>query len=342
MSDISSGERPGPRNLITDVAGIRIGNAGDPAGLSGVTVLVPDRVLTVAADIRGGAPGGREPGALEPENLVEEAHAIVLSGGSVFGRDAATAVTTLLAHQGRGFRFGDQAWPCPVVPSAVLFDLMNGGSKAWGEEPPYRLLGRVAFEAAGLDFDLGNAGAGLGAIAGAIKGGLGSASSTNGVFTVGAVVAVNSVGSCVNPRSGRLWAYDHAQGDEMGPDCGRTLAGLAGTKVEMSPAAARPGANTTIAIVATDADLTKTEAKRLAIMAADGLAIAIRPAHTPFDGDTVFAAATGLTALPENRALALAGLGAMASRTLARAIGRALWHAKPAGTVSSYREILGA
>ena len=128
----------------------------------------------------------------------------------------------------------------------------------------------------------------------------------------------------------------------MGPDSGRPLAGLAGTKVEMSPEAARPGANTTIAIVATDASLTKTEAKRLAIMASDGFAIAIRPAHTPFDGDTVFAAATGFAPLPGNRPLALAGLGAMASRTLARAIGRAVWHAKPAGTASSYREILGA
>ena len=335
-------ERTGPRNLITDVSGLRVGNAEDAGGISGVTVLVPDRTMTVAADIRGGAPGGRETGALEPENLVEEAHAIVLSGGSVFGLDAASAVTSDLARQGFGFRFGDQAWPCPVVPAAVLFDLMNGGDKIWPDGPPYHRLGKRALAGAGLDFGIGNAGAGLGAISGSLKGGLGSASATEGSYTVGALVAVNSVGSCINPRTGRLWAFDHAIGEEMGPDCGRPLAGLATTKVEMSPAAAKAGANTTIAIVATDARLTKSEAKRLAIMAADGFGIAIRPAHTPFDGDTVFAAATGVTALPDNRSLALAGLGAMAARTLARAIGRAIWAAAPAGGVPSYRSLLGA
>jgi L-aminopeptidase/D-esterase-like protein len=335
-------ETPGPRNLITDVVGLRVGNAEDMDGLSGVTVLVPDRVMTVAADIRGGAPGGRETGALEPENLVEEAHAIVLSGGSVFGLDAASAVTTLLARQGRGFRFGDQAWPCPVVPGAVLFDLMNGGDKTWTAGPPYRALGERAMAAAAPAFEIGNAGAGLGAISGSLKGGLGSASATNGAFTVGALVAVNSVGSCVNPRTGRLWADDHALGEEMGPGKARPMPALSGTKVDLSPEAARPGANTTIAVVATDAALTKSEAKRLAIMAADGFGIAIRPAHTPFDGDTVFAAAMGATPLPDNRALALGGLGAMAARCLARAIGRAIWHAASAGRAQSYRAILGA
>lgn len=332
----------GPRNLITDVTGLKVGNAGDVNVLTGVTVILPDRPMVMAADIRGGAPGTRETPALEPENLVEEVHALVLSGGSVFGLDAASAVTTALARNGIGFRFGGQAWPCPVVPAAILFDLMNGGGKSWGEEPPYRRLGIEAFAAASENFAMGNAGAGMGAIAGAMKGGLGSASTVWNGFTVGALVAVNSVGSCVNPATGTLWAHDHALGDEMGPLLRGTMAGIGRTKLEFMAEAASPGASTTIAMVATDARLTKAEAKRLAIMAGDGLAIAIRPLHTPFDGDTVFAAATGHRSLGPNRALALAELGAIAATTLARAVGRAIWLAAPAGRTNSYRAILGA
>ena len=333
---------PAVRNLITDVPGLRVGNAEDHAILTGVTVLLPDEPLVAAVDIRGGAPGSRETAALEPENLVEEVHAIVLSGGSVFGLDAASEVTTLLARQGKGFRFGPQAWPCPVVPAAILFDLANGGGKQWGDEPPYRRLGAQAFAAASHDFNIGNAGAGLGAIAGGLKGGLGSASAMIDGFTVGALVAVNSVGSCADPQSGNLWACDHAMGAEMGPRRSLPAAAFGQTKLDLMAEAAQPGANTTIAIVATDARLTKAEAKRVAIMAGDGLAIAIRPLHTPFDGDTVFAAATGARMLPENRALALARIGALAATTLARATGRAVWEASSAGRARSYREILGA
>ena len=333
---------PGPRNLITDVAGIRVGNAGDVPGLTGVTVLLPDRPMVVAADIRGGAPGSRETAALEPENLVEEIHGIVLSGGSVFGLDAAASVTTLLARQGIGFRFGGQPWPCPVVPAAILFDLTNGGDKGWDPDPPYRRLGAEAFAAAAHTFTIGNAGAGLGANAGALKGGLGSASGRCNGFTIGALVAVNSIGSCVNPATGRLWAHDHAIGDEMGTPQIRPLPELSRTKLDVMAEAATPGTNTTIAIVATDAVLTRVEAKRIAIMAGDGLAIAIRPLHTPFDGDTVFAAATGARALGENRALDIAHLGTLAALVLARAVGRAIWEATPAGRAPSYRAILGA
>lgn len=339
------GVRPGPRNLITDVEGIAVGNAEDPRILTGTTILVPDGPMVVAADIRGGAPGSRETPALEAENLVEAFHAIVLSGGSVFGLDAASAVTTELARKGVGFAFGQQAWPCPVVPAAILFDLMNGGDKAWGDEAPYHRLGRAAYGALSKEFTLGNAGAGLGAIAGQIKGGLGSASAQWNGYTVGALVAVNSVGCCVRPDSARLWAADLAIGDEMGPQ--KRAAGLPphrrfiGTKLELMAAAAEPGANTTIAIVATDARLGKPEAKRLAIMAADGLAQAIRPMHTPFDGDTVFAAATGRIALAEPRALMLARLGSLAASTLARAVGRAVWMAQSAGIAPSYRELAG-
>jgi L-aminopeptidase/D-esterase-like protein len=335
--------RPGARNLITDVAGLLVGNAKDMRILTGVTVVVAERSMVVAADIRGGAPGTRDTPALEPECLIEDVHAIVLSGGSVFGLDAASAVTTELARRGIGFTFGAQAWPCPVVPAAILFDLMNGGDKAWGEEPPYRRLGKTALEAAAKDFGLGLAGAGAGAVAGCIKGGLGSASAMWNGFTVGALVAVNSAGSCINGRSGLPWSIDCAIGDEMGPRQPLTSVPpeLPASKLDRMAEAARPGANTTIAVVATDARLGKAEAKRLAIMAADGLAIAIRPLHTPFDGDTVFAAATGLRELEGPRAPSLARLGEVAALTLARAAGRAIWEARTAGGTKSWRDLTG-
>ena len=332
----------GPLNLITDVDGLRVGNASDDKGRTGTTVILPDNHMLLAVDCRGGAPGTRELDALRPENIVETMHAVVLSGGSVFGLDAASAVTIALARQGIGFKFGDQPLPCPVVPSAILFDLMNGGDKAWGAEPPYRRLGAEAFANAAKDFDLGNAGAGCGAMAGALKGGLGSASARVGEFTVGALVAVNSVGSCADPTTGNLYARSLAIGDEMGPLVNRPMPVFAATKIDLMKEAAAAGANTTIAVVATDAILTKPEALRLAIMAQDGLAIAIRPAHTPFDGDTVFAASTLVRPLPGNRPLAVAGLGAAAATTLARAIGRALWQARSTGKLKCFREVIGA
>ena len=333
---------PGPLNLITDVGGLRVGNAHDDAMLTGVTVLLPDESMVAAVDIRGGAPGSRETPALEPENLVEGIHGIVLSGGSVFGLEAASAVAWRLAQQGTGYCFGDQPWACPVVPAAILFDLMNGGGKDWGDGPPYAALASRAFDAASTKFALGNAGAGMGAVAGAIKGGLGSASALYNGFTVGALVAVNSAGSCGDARTGRLWAQDHAVRDEMGKAPRRSCPELGRMKFETQPGAATPGANTTIGIVATDAQLTKAEAKRLAIMAADGLAMAIRPLHTPFDGDTVFAVSTGRLDLPQARPLVLAGLGAMAATSLARAVGRAIWMARSSGRFRCYRDLIGA
>ncbi len=249
---------PGPRNLITDLQGLTVGNAEDRPGMTGTTVLLCDRPMTAAVEIRGGAPGTRETAALDAVNTVEHIHAIVLSGGSVFGLDAASAVTFALAKRGIGFRFGAQPWPCPLVPAAVLFDINNGGDKIWPIEPPYRRLGLGALEAAGSDFALGNAGAGLGAIAGELKGGLGSASIQWDGYTLGALVAVNSVGAAVMPGSARLWAMDSAIGNEMGPPqplppAGRAaLPPLAHTKLALrdETAAAR---NTTIAIIACDA-----------------------------------------------------------------------------------------
>jgi L-aminopeptidase/D-esterase-like protein len=331
-----------PLNLITDVAGLRVGSAEDMAALTGVTVLVGDGPFVAACDIRGGAPGSRETAALEPENLVNEIHAIVLAGGSVFGLDAAGAVAWELARRGEGFRFGTSHWPCPVVPSAILFDLANGGDKSWPDGPPYRALALAALAKAGPAFVLGNCGAGAGAMAGAVKGGLGSASARWEQFTVGALVAVNSVGSCIDGGTGQLFARSLADGDEMGNIANRPLPAAGLLKTDLRPAAAQVGANTTLAIVATDAALGKADARRLAIMATDGLAIAIRPLHTPFDGDTVFAAATGRIDLPPDRPRAVAGLGRTAAQVLARAVGRAIWEASGTAGVASYRDLIGA
>lgn len=328
----------GPRNLITDVAGLKVGTAENWLALTGTTVILPDEAAVAAVEIGGGAPGGRETAVLEPANLVEHIHALVLSGGSVFGLDAASSVTIDLAKRGQGFTFGAQPVPCPLVPAAILFDIMNGGAKWPDDEPPYRDLGRQALAAAKTDFALGNKGAGLGAIAGRLKGGLGSASSRWRDFTVGALVAVNSVGSCVIPGTRRLWAQDFALGDEMGPEQARNGARSGAPPLEDSKFDPQPQQNTTIAVVATDAKLSRIEARRFAIMARDGMARAIRPVHTPFDGDTVFALATSKTPLPEQRQLALAALGSIAADTLARAIGRALWTAETAGGFLSYRE----
>jgi len=313
----------GPRDLITDVSGLLIGNAEDASALTGVTVLLPEEPVVAAAHVRGGGPGTREIDALRTENVVEVVHGFAISGGSVFGLDAAGALVEWLARRGVGFTFGEQPLPCPVVPSAVLFDLRNGGDKSF-QTLPYRRLALAAAEAAGVDFRLGNAGAGMGATAGVFKGGLGSASATWNGMTVGAVVAVNSMGSPADPETGLLWAENFRLGGQrprLAPRAEASGDPFAWTKVEAMPLQGA-GANTTIAILATDANLSRGEAKRLALMASDGMARALRPIHTPFDGDTVFALATGRTSLPEPRPLALSGLGAVAADTLARAIAK--------------------
>jgi hypothetical protein len=207
----------GPRNLITDVAGLAVGNAHSEQFATGVTVLLPDAPCVAAVDIRGGAPGTRDIAALDPASLVQNVDAIVLSGGSVFGLEAAGGVTASLSAKGRGITFGKQPWPTPVVPAAILFDLMFGPDKQWGDVPPYRQLGLDALEAASADFALGNQGAGYGATTGTVKGGLGSASAMFAGFTVGALVAANPVGACIDPRSGDLWARPFELDGEFGP-----------------------------------------------------------------------------------------------------------------------------
>jgi L-aminopeptidase/D-esterase-like protein len=331
--------RPGARNLITDIAGLRVGNAADAKLRSGVTVLLADAPVSAVADIRGGAPGSREIAVLDPVNLVGRADAIVLAGGSVHGLDAASGVVAGLHAAGRGFRMAPGAPPAPIVPAAILFDLTNGGDKDWGAETPYRNLGHAALDAASVDFALGNEGAGLGARAGAYKGGLGSASSvTDDGFTIGALVAVNSLGSPLLPGTDVFWAFAFEQNREFG---GRRLRGEIPGDLDL-PAdmtgAVRPGTNTTIAIVAIDADVSRVELQRIAIMAADGFARALRPVHTPFDGDIVFAVTTGKRSLAEPRQRAIMRLGSIAADTLSRAIARGVYEARTLGAMTSYRD----
>lgn len=332
----------GPRNLITDVEGIRVGNAEDHLVRTGVSVVLPDEAAVAAVDVRGGGPGTRETEALDPVSLVDVAYGVVLSGGSVYGLDAAGGVANWLGARGRGYRLGGSPHVAPIVPAAILFDLTNGGDKNWGEEPPYRHLGREACENTALDFALGNHGAGLGALAGNYKGGLGSVSLIRGDgLQIGALIAVNPFGAVVRPGTDCFWAAPYERDGEFGgrqwveaslPD--NPLAGSKATRAGLSP-----GGNTTIGVVALNADLTPAEAKRVAIMAQDGYARAIRPVHTPFDGDTLFVLATGrLKLATEGRALALAQLGSLAADCVARAVARGVYEAESLGDVVSYRE----
>ncbi|HXC29226.1 MAG TPA: P1 family peptidase [Stellaceae bacterium] len=332
----------GPRNLITDVPGILVGQAEDREAITGTTVVLAEAPAVAAVDVRGGAPGSRETELLRPGNLVERVDAIVLSGGSAFGLDAGAGVMDALAAQGRGFVVGEAR--VPIVPAAILFDLNFPGRQHWTEEPPHRRLGREAVARAGRDFALGNAGAGLGAKAGALKGGLGSASlrltaGATGNFTVGAIVAVNCCGSAVRPDCGRFWAAEFALPGEIPPQPASPDAPL--DLDDMSACSALfAGANTTIAAVATDAPLDKSLCLRFAMMAQDGLARAIRPAHTPFDGDTVFALSTGRGEPVDPTRLTR--LGMAAADCLARAVMRAIVSAESLGGYPSWRGKWGA
>lgn len=309
-------DESGLRGLLTDIPGIRVGHAQDLALRSGVTAVLFDRPAVASVDVRGGGPGTRETDLLDPERTVETIDALVLSGGSAFGLDAAAGVTGWLAAQGRGFPVGGMR--VPIVPAAILFDLLNGGDKDWGAAPPYRDLGVRAAEAAGDEFALGSVGAGTGARTATLKGGLGSASATvpGTPFRVGALVAVNAFGSAVVGGGPHFWAAPFERGDEFG---GLGLPGRVEEEAHAFPARTAAGSSTTLAVVATDAILSKAQCRRLAVAAQDGLARALVPAHTPLDGDLVFAAATGLRPLADPVA-DLARLGHEAARVLARAI----------------------
>lgn len=323
--------RPGPRNSITDVAGIRVGNAEAPALVTGATVVIPDRPAIAAVDVRGGGPGTRDTEALAAASTVQEVHGIALSGGSAYGLDAAGGAMHWLRSQGRGFAIGGTV--VPIVPGAIIFDLTTGGPKDW-DHPPWWALGYQAAERAAPDFALGNAGAGLGARAGRLKGGLGTASALWDSFTVGALAVANPVGSVVIPGTRTFWAWPH----EMAAELGGQRPPAAAPEPEPYDFARTPGASTTLVVIATDAALTRAQAKRVALMAQDGLARAIRPVHSPLDGDSVFVLATGAQSLRDPVG-DLAQLGAIAADCAARAIARGVYEARALAGIPAYRDL---
>lgn len=313
------------KNLLTDIAGVRVGHADGAALASGVTAIIFDSPAIASIDVRGGGPGTREEALLKPESTVEAIDGITLSGGSALGLDAAGGVQAWLAEQGRGFRLREAV--IPIVPGAVCFDLLNGGNKAWGRFPPYRDLGYAAAGAASADFALGSAGAGLGATTANFKGGVGSASAqTDGGIMVGALAVVNAVGSVIVGDGPWFWAAPFETGDEFG---GRGLPNaftpdMLRARLKGGPEAT-PSENTTLVVVVTDAVLTKPQARRLAMIAQTGMARAIYPVHAPLDGDVVFAAATGKK--PIDPLFGLTELGMVAANTVSRAIARGVYHA---------------
>jgi L-aminopeptidase/D-esterase-like protein len=313
------------KNLLTDIAGVRVGHADDLRLASGVTAVIFDTPAVAALDVRGGGPGIREGALLDLANTVERIDALALAGGSAFGLEAGGGVQAWLAEHGRGFRIRDAV--IPIVPGAICFDLLNGGDKAWGRFAPYRDLGYAAAANASADFALGSIGAGLGATTANFKGGLGSASaSTPGGVKVAALAVVNAVGSVTVGDGPWFWAAPFEINSEFG---GRGLppsftpqmlamrlkGGAAATSVE----------NTTLAVVVTDAILTKPQAKRLAMIAQTGFARAIYPVHAPLDGDVVFAAATGEK--PIDPLVGLTELGMIAANAVTRAIARGAYAA---------------
>jgi L-aminopeptidase/D-esterase-like protein len=310
-------------NLVTDVPGLAVGHATDVPLGSGVTAILFDAPATVSVAVLGGAPGGRDTGMLEPEMSAERIDAVVLSGGSAYGLDAPGGVQAALREAGRGLRIGSAL--VPLVSGAILFDLLSSGDKSWGRFSPYRDLGYAAAMAAAPGaFALGTVGAGTGATTVTVKGGLGSASTvTRAGHTVGALVAVNAVGTVTIGDGPHFWAAPFELEAEFG--------GL-GWPAAMPADALAPrlkrvgGTSTTIALVATDAVLTKAQAKRVAIMANDGLARAILPGHAPMDGDTIFAASTLRRELLDP-IYDLTEIGHAAAVALARAVGRAVYEA---------------
>jgi len=325
------------RNLITDVAGIAIGNAQDASLSTGVTVAVFEEPAVASITIHGGAPGVRDTALLEPEATVERVDALVLSGGSAYGLDACGGVMAHLHAMGRGFAVRDIR--VPIVPGAVIFDLRSGSAVHQHEAAPWWRLGREAAAAAAQEFALGTAGAGFGATTANVKGGLGSASViTRDGFTVGALAVVNALGSVLVGDGPHFWAAPDERGDEFG---GHGLPARFDRAALVPPIKGEgPRANTTIAIVATDAKLSKVEARRIAVMAHDGMARAIRPAHAPLDGDVVFAAATARVDRTADLRQ-LTDIGHAAAACLARAIARGVYEATAlpfAGTARAYRE----
>jgi L-aminopeptidase/D-esterase-like protein len=325
------------RNLITDVAGVRVGHAHDAAVATGVTAIIFDAPAVASVAIHGGGPAVRDTGLLAPEATVEAVDGFVLSGGSAFGLDAAGGAMAHLASVGRGFAVGGTH--VPIVPGASVFDLAVGGA-GWGSSPPWWELGRRAAANAGGLFDLGTVGGGYGATTANLKGGVGSASAVTAAgVTVGAIVIVNAMGTVTVGDTPHFWAA----ADEMGCEFGGRGALAHVTAQALSPAIkgdVRPLQNTTIALVATDAVMSKAALKHVAVMAHDGMARAIRPSHAALDGDLVFAASTGALGR-EADVRQRTEIGHLAAHCLARAIARAVFEATAlpiAGALPAYRD----
>jgi L-aminopeptidase/D-esterase-like protein len=295
--------------------------------------------VVASVDVRGGGPGTRETALLDPAQTVEGIDAIVLSGGSAFGLDAASGTQAYLREQGRGFKVRDAQ--VPIVPAAILFDLLSGGNKDWGRYPPYREFGYEAAKIANAEFALGSVGAGMGATTVNVKGGIGSASAkTRDGLTVGAIAAANAAGSIIVGDGPHFWAAPFEQDKEFG---GRGWPAMLSADDLKFRSKGALGENTTLAVVATDAKLSKAQCKRLAVMAQSGLSRAIYPVHTPLDGDVVFAAAMGAKPLPDP-VFSLSELGTLAANVLARAIARGVYEATAlpfAGGLLSWKEKFG-
>lgn len=325
--------RTGKRNLISDVEGILVGNKADQKLKSGVTAIVCDVPCIAAVHVMGGAPGTRETDLLSPENVVEEIDGLILSGGSAFGLDAASGAQAAMREMGRGFEIGPLR--VPIIPAAILFDLMNGGDKDWGQYPPYRELGYDAVQAVAVEFELGSVGAGTGALTAVCKGGLGSASSVITLddgrqITIGALVAVNPLGSPLVGESKNFWAAPFEMEDEFGGlGVAHPFPADANDLRIKGREAQKSGANTTIAVIATDAVLNTAQAKRLAVASHDGFARAIYPSHTPLDGDLIFGLATGKSGVAPDISQQI-DLGAIAANTMSRAIARGVYAATKA------------
>lgn len=300
---------------------LRIGHAHDAHIKTGVTVILPEHAALCAVDVRGGGPGTRETDTLALGGLVDRVHAIVLAGGSVYGLAAADAVCRELGAKNIGFVPGPSPIPVsPIVPSAILFDNANGGDKGWGTEPPFARLGREALSAASHETGEGSVGAGFGATAGAYSGGFGMASETVNGKTVCALIAANPIGSPFLPGTQVPHAWIYETDGEFGhqkPPADYQWSPPRDTKLARF---AQAGQNTVIGAIVTDAAISSSDLKRLAIMSHDGLALSVQPSHTPLDGDTLFALSVGEKAV--NGPGDLAELGAAAARSVARALTR--------------------
>ncbi|MCB1507135.1 MAG: P1 family peptidase [Hyphomicrobiaceae bacterium] len=312
------------QNAITDVPGLTVGHAHDERLMSGVTVILGDSPLVAAVDGRGGGIGTREVDALNLQGTVEEVHGLVLSGGSAFGLDAATGVQAFLRERGIGFAVREAR--VPIVPGAILFDLLNGGDKDWGRTPPYAGLAYEAARRASQHCAIGSVGAGFGATTVNLRGGLGSASEVLADRTViGALAAVNPAGAVTVGDGPAFWARAFERDGEFG---NHAVPGNI-TPADLKPLLkGDPGESTVLAVVATSASLTRPQAMRMAIMAQTGLARAIYPVHTPLDGDVVFALSTRAAPAPDSVA-SLARIGSVAANVLARAVARGVHAAAP-------------